>query len=213
MKVLAAQELYMHGTTSKFVPTILSQGMVPKPKNKSDNMWATPYDGSYWAKKLVDAREYAENASEKFGGEPAYVFATIETQDPDVIIDEDELGDWLRADSVDAVIQRLQRSLPYIPRKRWEARRKDIQEYIDKLGKKKLQDYTPEDNAIRSQIINRFKDLVHLSTNVRVKDKAVGYKGATKIVFIAKIVDGKIVPLYGKSDDAMQILRSRYKAA
>lgn len=78
-------EMY-HGTTSKFLRSILKQGVVPYPKEKkwSEDPFLSSYDlsrvsleGSYWTSNLMTAISSATNATGKFGGSSIVVIGMI----------------------------------------------------------------------------------------------------------------------------------------
>ena len=79
------REMY-HGTTDKFLRTILKQGIIPDPKEKKweDDPHISQYSlsraslpGSYWTSNLMTARSSSTNTTGKFGGRPIVVTAQI----------------------------------------------------------------------------------------------------------------------------------------
>lgn len=211
---LAEKQLYVHGTTSKFLPTILSQGLVPRPKKKTGISWTTPYEGSYLSRTVSTAKDYAHEASIRHGGVPSYVFATIETRSPEVVADEDTLDRILTGNSADTVIEKLTQSFPDIPKKRWEARRDDIETYLKEIKHVSLSNFDDEQNKTRDTILKSLKDIASKSSEVRFKDRPIGYRGANKIIFVTKIETqhGEYVaqPVYGSSSEAMGLLGQAY---
>jgi hypothetical protein len=76
-----------HGTTSKFLKSILKTGMNPNPKDKqwdtdprarSDRHSLVSLSGSYWTKSLEVMIGSSANTRKKFGGNPLYVIASIQ---------------------------------------------------------------------------------------------------------------------------------------
>ena len=88
-----------HGTSTVFLRTILSQGIVPNPKQRR---WDTDHHnnvstfsrislpGSYWTSNLLTATGAAHNTKTKFGGEELLVIAQIAEQS--AYADEDSIG-------------------------------------------------------------------------------------------------------------------------
>lgn len=88
-----------HGTSSKFLRTILKTGMIPNPKDKK---WDTDpnaglmtqsrvsLNGSYWSGRLITATSSALNTTNKFGGNSIIVIAQIQTQSAKA--DEDQIS-------------------------------------------------------------------------------------------------------------------------
>lgn len=78
-------EMY-HGTSSKFLRSILKQGIVPNPKEKkwSDDPHASLYnlsreslEGSYWTTNIVTALSSSTSTRGKFGGDAITIIAMI----------------------------------------------------------------------------------------------------------------------------------------
>jgi hypothetical protein len=91
-----------HGTSSKFLRSIMVNGIVPKPKQKT---WETDPNrggqetrvsltGSYWASNFLTASSAAHNAMLKFGGKKIYVIAQINEQSN--LADEDSIKPCIR---------------------------------------------------------------------------------------------------------------------
>lgn len=216
MKYNAKRKLFVHGTSSVKVPSILSQGMVPDPKGKTNLGWETPHSGSYWASDISYANDYATAAASKFGGWPTYIFAVIETRDQNVVLDEDSIGQYLfrtlsGAATPDSAIESLQLKFPHIPKIRWERRKEDIKKYLESI-------YSVDTKERRNQENDLLKKLTDIATDaeqVRVKDRAVGYKGSHKIVYIGSITSNGVKQHYRSRDpeaqDAQKILESESK--
>lgn len=87
-----------HGTSTKFLRTILKKGMEPYPKTK---MWdvdpsadetrssRASLGGSYWTSNLLTATSSALNTKQKFGGNRLIVIANIQQQQS--FMDEDNV--------------------------------------------------------------------------------------------------------------------------
>lgn len=98
-----------HGTSSVFLQSILSNGLVPDPKKKK---WDTDpgvslgthsrvsLSGSYWTGNLITATSSARNTTEKFGGNNLIVIAQIQTQS--AMADEDKITFSLKWEYDDA---------------------------------------------------------------------------------------------------------------
>lgn len=92
-----------HGTSSVFLPTILSNGLVPNPKKKKwdvdpnislGTQSRVSLPGSYWTSNLLTATGSARSTTEKFGGETIVVIAQIQTRS--AMADEDNVTHSLR---------------------------------------------------------------------------------------------------------------------
>ena len=92
-----------HGTTTEFLPTILKQGIVPRPPRKTwqddPDTIQTSYSraslsGSYWTANLMTATSSATNTRKKFGGNSLLVIAQIAQQS--AYADEDNLNYSMR---------------------------------------------------------------------------------------------------------------------
>lgn len=92
-----------HGTSSVFLPTILSNGLIPNPKKKKwdvdpnislGTQSRVSLPGSYWTSNLLTATSSALNTTEKFGGETIVVIAQIQTRS--AMADEDNVTHSLR---------------------------------------------------------------------------------------------------------------------
>jgi len=91
----AAKKTMYHGTSSKLIPSILKQGLMPDPPAKvypEGEQYGSFY-GSYMADNPVDAYINANAATGKFGGKPAIIEAQVETRSG--LLDEDWLPDFL----------------------------------------------------------------------------------------------------------------------
>ena len=81
-----ASVLMYHGTTNRYLSSVLKQGIVPDPRRKT---WADDPDvssvqhnrtslfGSYWTSNLMTAQSSGFRSCQKFGGEPLIVMAMI----------------------------------------------------------------------------------------------------------------------------------------
>jgi len=90
--------MVVHGTSSAFLRSIMTNGIVANPKKK---VWADDPDagiytisraslsGSYWTSNLMSARSAAWNSRKKFGGDTLLVFALINEQS--ALADEDNV--------------------------------------------------------------------------------------------------------------------------
>jgi len=98
--VLASKNIYFHGTSTKFLRSILKQGILP---NTEEGVWRNKYEekdtgihnpskksleGSYWTSSVINASSYANNAKRKLGGNPLFIAATLETKS--TLPDEDD---------------------------------------------------------------------------------------------------------------------------
>jgi hypothetical protein len=91
-----------HGTSSKFLRSIMVNGIVPKPKQKTweidpaagfqDTRVSLP--GSYWTSNYMTASGAAHNAMLKFGGKKIYVIAQINEQSG--LADEDSIKSYIK---------------------------------------------------------------------------------------------------------------------
>ena len=99
-KIVAAKQLYFHGTSSKFLRSILKNGVLPTTK---EGVWRDAYkeedtnamnpskkslDSSYWTASAMTATKYANEGARKLGGNPLYIAATLETKT--TLPDEDD---------------------------------------------------------------------------------------------------------------------------
>jgi len=90
--VLASKKIYYHGTSIKFLRSILKQGILP---TTEEGVWRNAYkeedthvlspskkslEGSYWTTSVINASSYANAAKRKLGGNPLFVAANIETR-------------------------------------------------------------------------------------------------------------------------------------
>lgn len=94
--------IMFHGTSTAFLPSILKNGMVPKPKSKS---WDVDPDvslysqsrvsleGSYWTSNLLTATSSAWRTANKYKGEQLLVIAQIQEQQAHA--DEDSVTYWI----------------------------------------------------------------------------------------------------------------------
>jgi len=82
----AKPEIMYHGTSSKFLKSILNKGIQAEPKNKrwEDDPGVTHYTssrvsllGSYWTTNIMTAISSAGNTQDKFGGNRIIVIAQI----------------------------------------------------------------------------------------------------------------------------------------
>lgn len=106
-------EIFFHGTSSKFLSSILKNGIVPGP---SEKVWAddpnlhksalsrASLSGSYWTKNLMTATGSAGNAKRKFGGEELIVIAQIAVQS--AFADEDAIN-FAIFESLRATVKKL----------------------------------------------------------------------------------------------------------
>ena len=91
-EVLAAKQLYFHGTSTVFAKRILSEGFVPDPKRK---VWdpergrLASYQGTYFSRNFGTASGAAQNAAIKFGGRQCVFEVQLETRT--ALMDEDNL--------------------------------------------------------------------------------------------------------------------------
>jgi len=98
LEVLAARKTYFHGTSAKFLRSILKNGILPQTKEgvwkkeTEHNSPASPskksFGGSYWALDAGTALRYANDAERKLGGNPLVVAAELETRS--ALPDEDD---------------------------------------------------------------------------------------------------------------------------
>ncbi len=100
MLITAAKEIMFHGTSSKFLRSILKKGLVVNSKERVyeeeyDNRPGVvykdleSYSGIYFSVNYGTAYGAGQSASLKFGGNILIIVAQIETQTPSVVIDED----------------------------------------------------------------------------------------------------------------------------
>jgi hypothetical protein len=115
--------LMYHGTTTKFLRSILKNGVVPNPKEKR---WDTDQPsqgiftraslyGSYWTSDIITSISAAGNTKRKFGGERVIVIAKIAEQS--AYEDEDQINRYLH-EAMGAVMRTLApntRSNFYLP--------------------------------------------------------------------------------------------------
>jgi len=90
--------IMFHGTSTAFLPSILKNGIVPKPKSKS---WDVDPDvsmvsqsrvslgGSYWTSNLLTATSSAWRTAKKFDGEELIIIAQVQQQQ--AFADEDSV--------------------------------------------------------------------------------------------------------------------------
>lgn len=87
-----------HGTSSKFLRSILKQGFLPDPREKRwtddpDAGWhrssRASFPGTYFTENVMTAMSSASNTTSKFGGNSVYVVALI--QQRSALVDEDHL--------------------------------------------------------------------------------------------------------------------------
>jgi hypothetical protein len=88
-----------HGTSTKFLRSILKTGMVPNPRDKKwdvdpgaslTTQSRVSLTGSYWSGRLMTATSSALNTTGKFGGNSLLIIAQIQTQDAKA--DEDQIS-------------------------------------------------------------------------------------------------------------------------
>lgn len=97
-KISSPTRLYYHGTCSKYLSSILKQGMLPTSKEgvwkKEDpeSSFHTPsrqsFEGTYWSSNVITSLRYANDAKRKFGGNALVVFAQL--QPKSTLPDEDD---------------------------------------------------------------------------------------------------------------------------
>jgi hypothetical protein len=106
-KRIASRLTYCHGTSSKFVNSILKYGLLPR---KTDGVRPSAYEGelesrnldsvylSIWLNSIPGfCNVAAENAAKKFGGEPVVVNVKLDPDDFDRYVrDEDSWSDDYR---------------------------------------------------------------------------------------------------------------------
>lgn len=87
-----------HGTSTKFLRSILKTGINPNPKDKKwdvdpsaslTTQSRVSLTGSYWSGRLLTATSSALNTKDKFGGESLIIIAKIQTQSAKA--DEDQI--------------------------------------------------------------------------------------------------------------------------
>jgi len=98
--IIAAKKVYFHGTSTKFLRSILKQGVLP---TTEEGVWRDTYkqedtsvispskkslEGSYWTTSVINASRYANDASRKLGGNTLFIAATLETKT--TLPDEDD---------------------------------------------------------------------------------------------------------------------------
>lgn len=107
MRITAAKEQMYHGTSSKFLRTILKKGLIPKTKKK---VWderkvrksfeesrkggrvfqdLESFPGIYFTTNYFASYSAGMDAVRKFGGNAIIIIAQLETQTPQIVIDED----------------------------------------------------------------------------------------------------------------------------
>ena len=93
----AVRKQFWHGTSSKYVRSILKQGLVPTFKEKQYEgergayISIETFGGVYVTDNFGTARSHAGNASRKTGGNPLFVGMTLETRSPSALPDEDDI--------------------------------------------------------------------------------------------------------------------------
>jgi len=96
-------EIMYHGTSSNFLDSVLSQGLIPNPPkrywddggDKPDHLPAnvmpdTTVGGVYFSSSISAANNAAEDSAEKFGGTPMIVIAQIQRKS--AYADEDDMS-------------------------------------------------------------------------------------------------------------------------
>jgi hypothetical protein len=89
-KIASKKRRFFHGTSSKFLPNIRSKGLLGTPPQRvwEDNLTAIP-GHVYLTTSLNTAREYAQSAVSKFGGEPLFLVVELNRDDPRISAEED----------------------------------------------------------------------------------------------------------------------------
>jgi len=90
----AAKEVMYHGTSSTYLRNILKEGLIPNPKQKQWQDIPAQFGkfwGVYFTRNLSNAIHAANNAVNKRGGTPLFVLAQLETNTPDLTMDEEGL--------------------------------------------------------------------------------------------------------------------------
>lgn len=83
---------YFHGTSSKFLPSIRSKGILGSPPQTVWNSSLTSIPGHvYLTTDIGTALDYADKARRKFGGDRVVLVVYLSDNDPRVIPDEDVL--------------------------------------------------------------------------------------------------------------------------
>jgi len=95
----SSKTIYYHGTTSKYLKSILSNGLIPDPK---EGVWKAEEEeknlgvhapskkslfGSYWSQNTMTCVKYANDSVRHFGGNPLFIIA--ELQERSAFPDED----------------------------------------------------------------------------------------------------------------------------
>ena len=96
----AVRKQFWHGTSSKYVRSILKQGLIPVTKEKQYEgesgerggyISKETFGGIYVTDDFFTANEHARNAARKTGGNPLFVGMTLETRSPSALPDEDDV--------------------------------------------------------------------------------------------------------------------------
>ena len=93
----AVRKQFWHGTSSKYLRSILKQGLIPTFKEKQYGgdrgvyISNETFGGIYVTDKLFTASVHAKNAARKTGGNPLFVGMTLETRSPSALPDEDDI--------------------------------------------------------------------------------------------------------------------------
>jgi len=119
-KTARKQKMY-HGTHSGVLRKILKEGLVPTPKQKQ---WQDidPEFGKYWGVYFTDridsAAYHANRAAKKYGTNPVFVIAQIQTRSPEASLDEEylvtvlhDILKWSNPSTYDEFLQEFKKGL------------------------------------------------------------------------------------------------------
>lgn len=195
---------------------------------------------SYWTNNLLTALSAARNATQKFGGNAMLVFARVDTGDKTVELDEDHFPsieravsadlkavlngymlsvsrkeeDYDRSGAISQLIERLHKTVPHIPKERFEKEKPTLLNLVNAWIEYKYleenqhwphkhhinHEITKEDidkarKEYRDKFAESLKKLHFLATakddfihNVRFTDK-MRHSGRHKILMIAEFLD------------------------
>jgi len=99
ISLFESKELMYHGTSSKFLDSIIKNGLLFK---EDGRVWGTKqvsthlndlesYHGTYFTLNFMTAYSASGQAHRKFGGNRLIIIANIETRTPQVVADEDDV--------------------------------------------------------------------------------------------------------------------------
>ena len=86
---IAEKFVMYHGTTSEYLPGILSQGFLMKPPRKVWEESAESLPGTYFTDSMDTAISASDSARDAFGGNRVIVAVQIESRSPEAALDED----------------------------------------------------------------------------------------------------------------------------